>query len=285
MRIPAMMNSKNVESYYESCHKDYKRVWHLDRCMAMHMGFWDEETTRLRDALINENKALAEQVAITSTDHVLDAGCGVGGSAIFLAKQYGCHVTGITLSSQQVQHALHYASLHNVQDLTTFLVADYTEMPYPEASFDVIWAIESVCHAQNKKDFLQEAYRVLKKGGRLIVADGFQAKYPLSKRESALLKRSFSGWGVEALERDTLFDDSLNELDFINIKEQDVTSRIYRSSRLLFIVSFPGFIVHLWERILRKRGHIEQQNIVATCNQFLSLKKALWNYKIFYAEK
>ncbi len=279
------MHTKEVLNYYDNCLKDYKRVWHLDRCMAMHMGFWDSETMRLQDALINENRVLAEQAAITSTDHVLDAGCGVGGSAVFLTKQYGCHVTGITLSSQQVQHAMHYAAQHNVQDLTTFLVADFTKIPYPDASFDVIWAIESVCHAENKKDFLQEAYRVLKKGGRLILADGFQAKYPLTKRETALMKRSFSGWGVEALERDTLFHASLKGLNFINIKEEDFTSAVYKSSRLLFFLSFPAFIVHIWERILRKRGRIEQQNIVAACNQFLSLKKKLCNYKIFYAEK
>ncbi|MCI5143929.1 MAG: methyltransferase domain-containing protein [Candidatus Electrothrix sp. AR3] len=279
------MNIKDIQTYYESCHKDYKRVWHLDRCMAMHMGFWNEETTRLRDALINENKVLAEQAAITSTDRVLDAGCGVGGSSIFLAQQYGCHVTGITLSRVQVKQAQQYAAAHNVQERTTFFVADYIQVPYPEASFDVIWAIESVCHAENKKDFLQEAYRLLKKGGRLIIADGFQAKHSLTQKETTLLKKSFSGWGVDALEHNALFHDSLKELNFKNINEQDATSLIYRSSRILFIVSFPGFIVHLFERMLKKRGAIEQKNIASTFHQFLSLRKGLWKYKIFYAEK
>lgn len=139
------MHTEKIVAHYDSCLKDYKRVWHLDRCMAMHMGFWDEETTRLRDALINENRVLAEQAAITSTDHVLDAGCGVGGSAVFLAKQYGCHVTGITLSGQQVQHALRYAIRHNVEKLTTFLVADFTRMPYPDASLLMSYGLLKAC--------------------------------------------------------------------------------------------------------------------------------------------
>lgn len=99
------------------------------------------------------------------------------------------------------------------------------------------------------------------------------------------MKRSFNGWGVDALERDTLFHAGLKELNFINIQEEDVSSAVYKSSRLLFLLSFPAFIVHLWERILRRRGRIEQQNIIAACNQFISLKKKLCQYKVFYAEK
>jgi tocopherol O-methyltransferase len=87
------MESKYTHDYYDYCHKDFKRVWHLDRCMAMHMGFWDAGTKRLRDALLKENEILAKQAVVAAKDRVLDAGCGVGGSSIFLAAHYGCHVT------------------------------------------------------------------------------------------------------------------------------------------------------------------------------------------------
>ncbi len=281
------MNSKygQIRDYYDHCHKDFKRVWHLDRCMAMHSGFWGPGTKTLAEALIRENEELARQVSMTCQDRVLDAGCGVGGSAIFLAAHYQCHVTGITVSHQQAKHALSYARKHHVNELTTFLVADFINVPYPDGSFDVVWAIESVCHAEDKKTFLQEAYRVLRKGGRLIVADGFQSKYSLTDKEAALLTRSFRGWGVSSLEIDTMFHDSLNDLRFTSIKKQDMTSQVYRSSKRLFLYSFPGFIVNVIERMLKKRGPIEQANVSATHHQFLSLKKGLWKYKVFYAEK
>lgn len=279
------MNSNHIQNYFDYCHKDYKRVWHLDRCMAMHMGFWDNETKGLIDALIKENQILAKQVGINSNDRVLDAGCGVGGSSIFLAKNYGCNVTGITLSHEQVKHAKKYAETENVNELTTFLVSDYTKVPYKENSFDVIWAIESVCHANNKEDFLKESYRLLKKGGRIIVADGFQSKSPMSESEKALLKRSFKGWGVNSLEIDIAFHEFLKEQKFKCIKEQDVTSLIFKSSKRLFLLSFPAFIIHFAERLLRKRGDVEQGNVTAAFNQFISLKKGLWKYKVFYAEK
>ena len=279
------MDSEYIHDYYDFCHKDFKRIWHLDRCMAMHMGFWDNETKRLRDALLKENEIVAKQVGVTSKDCVLDAGCGVGGSSIFLAIKYGCNVTGITVSAQQVRYAREYAKIHNVNKLTTFIVADYTHIPYGENSFDIIWAIESVCHATNKMNFLKEAYRLLRKGGRIIIADGFQSKYPLTGEEQALLKRSFRGWGVSALEIDTAFYDSLKKLKFRHITEQDVTSLIYKSSRRLYLCSFPAYIVDIVERLLKKRGSIEHGNVFSAHNQFISLKKGLWKYTIFYAEK
>lgn len=278
------MDSKHIEKYYDDCHKDYKRVWHLDRCMAMHMGFWDDKTTRLRNALIRENEVLAEQAGVTSNDRVLDAGCGVGGSAIFLAAKYGCNVTGITLSTQQVRYANDYAEHHHVGGLTAFIVADYTKTPFPENSFDLVWAIESVCHAKDKNDFLREAYLLLKKGGRIIIADFFQSKHSMKKEESALLRKSFSGWAF-APEIDTVFHEGLKEQNFRNITEWDGTSLVYKPSKRLYLCSFPAFIVDWLERILKKRGFMEKDNVIAAHYQFVGLKKGLWKYKIFHAEK
>jgi cyclopropane fatty-acyl-phospholipid synthase-like methyltransferase len=253
--------------------------------MAMHMGFWDNGTRRLRDALLKENEILAKQAGVASRDRVLDAGCGVGGSSIYLAAHYGCNVTGITISAQQVRHARQYAQYYDVNKLTTFFVADYTNIPCGDNSFDVIWAIESVCHAYNKMDFLKEAYRLLKQGGRMIVADGFQSKRRLTREEEALLEKSFRGWGVGSLEIDTVFHNGLKELEFRHIMEQDVTSLIHKSSRRLYFCSFPALMVDMMERLYKKRGSIERGNVISARNQFISLKKDLWKYKVFYAEK
>ncbi len=279
------MDSEQIQEYYDRCHKDFKRVWQIDRCMALHYGFWDNGTKKLSDALINENKKLAEQVEITFRDRVLDAGCGVGGSAIFLAEHYGCNVTGITHGSRQVEHAIKYAEINGVEERTTFIVADYTNVPFPDGSFDVIWAVESVCHAEKKKDFLKEAYRLLRKGGRLIIADGFQSKNKLTGREAALLKRHLNGWGTSSLDTDAVFHAHLIKMNYRDIKTQDVTSLIYRSSKILFILAFPALFVHLLETILGKRGLVELRSLASTLLQFINLKKGLWKYMIFQAEK
>src|SRR6266496_2071321 len=58
--------------YYETCAIDYRLVWHLDTCCAMHFGYWDEHVTRLRYALDRENAILAERAHIRHTEWMLD---------------------------------------------------------------------------------------------------------------------------------------------------------------------------------------------------------------------
>lgn len=57
------------------------------------------------ESLLRMNEVMIETAGIKPTDKVLDAGCGVGGSSIFMASVLGCNVTGITLSKRQVQQA------------------------------------------------------------------------------------------------------------------------------------------------------------------------------------
>ena len=76
---------QKIIQYYETCEGNYRNWWDLDRSLAMHAGFWDAKTKTLHEALINENKILASIAHIKAGDYVLDAGCGVGGSSIYLA--------------------------------------------------------------------------------------------------------------------------------------------------------------------------------------------------------
>ena len=85
MRTTTLPLRHAVVRYYERCETDYRWLWDLDRSLAMHVGIWDAHTRTLREALARQNEILAEHAAIGAGDRVLDAGCGVGGSAIFLA--------------------------------------------------------------------------------------------------------------------------------------------------------------------------------------------------------
>src|SRR5206468_3719870 len=80
---------------------DYTWFWMSSDSLAMHFGYYDE-TVRTHDAsLLKMNEVLARYAQITSHDHILDAGCGVGGSAIWLARIFGCQVKGITIVPEQ----------------------------------------------------------------------------------------------------------------------------------------------------------------------------------------
>src|SRR4030095_5932604 len=170
------VSEQEIIDYYDQSYDDYQIVWHVNSRMCMHYGYWDETTHTLRSALTNMNRKLAQIAAIQPHHRVLDAGCGVGGSSIFLAKETGCTVTGVTLSSTQVEKAKANASRYGVAQKANFQVANFLKMPFADHSFDVVWCIESVCHANEKEDFLREAFRVLKKKGTLIIADFFRTE-------------------------------------------------------------------------------------------------------------
>lgn len=102
---------------------------------------------------------------------VLDVGCGIGGTSRYLAKKYGASatVTGITLSPNQVERATTLAKERGI-DNANFQVMDALSMSFPDNSFDVVWACESGEHMPDKKKYVEEMTRVLKPGGRIVIA-------------------------------------------------------------------------------------------------------------------
>ena len=185
---------KRIIEYYKDTENAYKDSWDLNNSLAIHYGYWDEKVKSFPESLLRMNEIMIEAAEIKSTDKVLDAGCGVGGSSIFMATMLGCKVTGITLSERQVQQANENAAKKNVEDLVNFKAMDYSATDFPDASFDVVWGCESICYADDKEKFIKEAFRLLKPGGRLIVADGFVSEF--TNNENPIIRQWADGWQV-----------------------------------------------------------------------------------------
>lgn len=281
------MQSKTDEivEYYNTCETDYRTFWDLDRSMAMHAGFWDHRTTTLHEALARENEVLAEMAEIKSHERVLDAGCGIGGSSIFLAKHFGCQVTGITLSDHQVQVATANAKKHGVEALVNFETMDFCRTRFPDATFDVVWGLESICHADDKFLFVKEAYRILKKGGRLIMADGFGMKESYTLKEKYGMRQWLHGWGVESLDTQQAFRRYLKDSGFSDVSYSNVTDNVMPSSKRLYWISFPALVFSKVGEWVGVRTKVQTQNILAAYYQYTTLKSGLWEYGIFCAHK
>ena len=139
------------------------------------------------------NEVMMEAANIKSTDKVLDAGCGIGGSSIFLAEKIGCNVTGISLSEKQINKAKELAIKKKVEDKVDFKVMNYCATDFPDESFDIVWGCESICYADDKEQFIKEACRLLKPGGRLVVADGFVTDFKNNDHHYKKLARWLAG--------------------------------------------------------------------------------------------
>lgn len=276
-------DTQKIINYYNATESDYKLFWHLNKSMAIHYGYWDEKTKNLPQALHRANEVLAERTGIKKSDHVLDAGCGVGGSAIYLAKTIGCKVTGITLVPKQIKIATENAKRNGVETLVTFQNMNYLHTSFKDASFDVVWALETVCHSGEHKKFIEEAFRLLKKNGRLMVSDYFVLKKDYNNELT--IKRWVEGWANGPLETKQNFKKYLMEAGFKKISSSDITKNIAPSSKIMYRNSFLSLIFGKIEEFLKIKTKIQNANGLACYYQYKALKKNLWENEVFYAEK
>src|SRR6266704_4169796 len=101
-RLPDL---SRIRAYYDETWMDYRMLWLNPQNRAIHFGYWDEHTRSHTQSLFAMNRVLASHLGIHSGQRILDAGCGVGGSAIWLAKTYDVEVVGITPVESQIVRA------------------------------------------------------------------------------------------------------------------------------------------------------------------------------------
>lgn len=182
---------------------------------------------------MQENDAVISSGSIRKGMHVLDAGCGVGGTAIHIAKQTGAQVVGITLDPAQVHEAQRNARTHTVGHLVDVAVMDFSALTFPDATFDLVYAVESIvhAHAKNKSLFLNEAYRVLKPGGRLVIADGYASRLPKTPKEQAVFQNLQWGFCLPPVITGDTMTREIQSVGFIRVQKILKTKETWPSVR------------------------------------------------------
>lgn len=276
---------EKIIQYYKDTENAYKDSWDLNNSLAIHFGYWDAAVKSFPESLIRMNEVMMEAAAIQQTDTVLDAGCGVGGSSIFLVASSGCRVTGITLSQRQVELARENAKKKKVEALIDFKVMNYCSTDFPDAGFDVVWGCESICYADSKEQFIKEAYRLLKPGGRLIVADGFVSE--LKNNDNPIIRQWLDGWQVNYLETPERFVTFMQQAGFDNINFRNISKEAAHSSRRLYQFYFLASLHLAWKKINFSKPATEMQkkNIQACKFQYKGMKKGLWQYGLITGKK
>jgi len=114
-------------------------------------------------------RELIELAQFTPGMHILDMGCGIGGSTRRLSHATGCRVTGIDLSGEYIETAGKLTQLLGMQEKVTFRACSALEMPFSDDYFDGVWSLQMNMNVEDKQGWLQEAFRVLKPGGRAVL--------------------------------------------------------------------------------------------------------------------
>lgn len=114
---------------------------------------------------------LARAAGLDASKHVLDIGSGIGGTSRCLAKEFSCRVTGIDLTEAYCRAAELLTERIDLAGLVDYRQGDATDLPFDDASFDVVWTEHAAMNIPDKSRLYQEMHRVLKPGGTLAIYD------------------------------------------------------------------------------------------------------------------
>lgn len=188
--VPASDVGRAVAAHYDELDLAYRRIWGEH----VHHGYWDPDERPGTDAaqrvgatdrLVRE---LVGYAGVPAGSRVLDIGCGIGGPALYLAGTLGCTVEGVTLSAPQAARATEKARAAGLADRAVFQVRDGLATGFPDESFDVVWAMESLMHIEDRAAFFAETLRLLRPGGILAVATWSVRDGELTAAEQDLVK-------------------------------------------------------------------------------------------------
>jgi len=142
---------------------------------------------------------LADKAGIGRASHVLDVCSGMGGPARYLAYHRGCRVTGLDITASRHAGAIRLTGMVKLEHLVDFRLGDALDMPFADATFDVVIGQEAFAHVPNKPRLIAERARVVKPGGVIAFTDILR-RSALAPEAHGRLQREMTFLGLESLE-------------------------------------------------------------------------------------
>jgi len=225
----------SLEQYYTEAGPDYA-AWSPQ--FNMHFGYYRTGANPFdREAMLEQMNAevLARlQLGEVAQPQLLDLGCGLGATLRSFARHLpSAKLWGVTRVPWQVEQARTLNEAAGCGERIGVIAGDYEDTTLlPAASFDGVYALESSCHAHGaeKGKLLEQAHRLLRSGGRLVVADGFLASHHLTGAlQRSLYRKLCEYWVIEELAQLPLFRARLQQLGFTKITVEHLQFRVVPS--------------------------------------------------------
>lgn len=222
-------SSAAFQRYYEEAGPDYA-AWspHFN----MHFGYYRRGRNPFaREAMLEEmNREVLRRLRLdTPSPRILDMGCGLGATLRSIARQlHEARLYGITLVPWQLEQGRLLNQASTTTESISVTLGDYQHSPYASESFDAVYAIESSCYASGagKSAFLRESHRLLRPGGRLVVADGFIGAGQLRGPQRRILRTLLDCWAIDTMGEIDAFRRELARLGFRDIVAERIQARV-----------------------------------------------------------
>ncbi len=193
-----------------------------DELPMVHFGLWGPDTETIDESFLNSIHVIGGGCGLGPGKRVLDAGCGLGGPAAALAREFGAHVTGLTNCEPHVAVGTDIANRQGVGHLVDFRHGDFMDMPFPDESFDVVLNHESFCYVTDALAYLEGVHRILRPGGCWRLADGLRTGTPMNEGQMALNNAARRGWAMPDLHSLNDLCSALSQAGFDDIEERDL---------------------------------------------------------------
>ena len=226
-----MAQVDEVRRYYDANTAAFERFGQGRGKGAIRRAVWGQGTRSRTEAFDYVDQLiwqrLRSQIApLERPAHVIDLGCGLGASLIFLAARAPIQATGITLSPLQALNAQQRVQAAGLSDRVACRTGDFLALPHDIATADLAFSIEAFVHVPDARGYFAACSRMLAPGGLLIVCDDFateQAAATLPRRHARWLDEFRRGWLAPTLFTPRAVQAIAHDFGFIPLEDLDLT--------------------------------------------------------------
>lgn len=217
-----MTLNQRIGKFYDQSTPLWLDVWGEH----MHHGYYPDGkvgTKTHAQAQLDLVEEILRWGKVAGATQILDAGCGVGGSARVLAKKYDAKVLAVTLSPVQAANGKRYNQEAGLENQVTIEAKDMMSLANSKQQFDLIWSMESAEHIADKKALMEMFYSLLKPNGKLIMATWCHRDEPpaLKKSEQSLLGKIYKLYHLPPMVSITRLEDLAKNAGFTDVVSDD----------------------------------------------------------------